>query len=823
MLMLINKVNKIMLNGLLLSLVISCNVVVSPTTNSYQISSEKQLGKLLNFESRVKYEGLEVDKAELKTERIKLDLDVLDSGTDKIKIPVYGEFNLIFESSNVYRISDNDASDGEARVQLPSEVLEMYINTKYTDNESNTSLKIEDKLYYLSDNLAKDKTYRLGKRLFPIPNDWHSEDKERYVLRLKNNGISKADIKFYKSDVVDYPSGIKEIGEEGGVIELRGVGRLEIPKGSIPKKTVVVMKQELQGREPLDLGSSHSDKRMPLADYVSPLVRIEPMGLKLKKDATLSLDYVDLKRLGNNHPRVLHYRFSLDQDHWYGFSMYSDLPLKEWTPYLPAKIDEFGYYSKFILKWNQPTSNIQAELENNINQDQFSIKDDENDFNVLAIPSKMEFDIQNITDKSKLSELKSRANYTYTMFSKLGYKLTKCEQDKNGYIISLFDKSFLPENARAATYKDENRDKTICSRIAISKESFPSETALEHELWHSFQYSNINVSYVDSKKMYWIREGTADYMGAKAYESNKRSLKLKNDEKQIYIETLNLGINELVNTIIDRPILNSDVSGYDAWGLFNTISRLEKTDGDKSSMKAFEDFYGSLGSTKLNSKSKYLKHYHDYAVDSFISTQKNYEKKLGKLFVYNPTQQISPPESTVSSDNVISTQFVKNNLKSENPIRSIKGELNNFATKYFKIKAGDVKQTELKIRVKNISEGLNITPVLFSKDKNEFVYVPRKRVLNTKTKRYDYTGEYEIYTSDFDLSDASNDKLSFGKNTGSVVLALSYANPNKLLTDKGTYDIEIGYNCPKLADDKKSNKNVGILEDSTCYKEKDFK
>lgn len=814
----IKKLSKIIINSILLSLVIGCNISNTNTIHLYQTElkvESKNEAKILNFESKVIKKSLEKSSKIPTGKEIKLNLDILSGGTDKIKIPENGEFSLVFESNSSYKITDNDATDGEAKIQLPSDVLETYINTSYQENNQNSKLDFEDKLYYLKDTLTKsDDIYRIGKRLFPIPDSWHSDDGKKYILRFKNNGIKKADLRFYQSDKVDYPSGIAEIDKSGGTVELAGVSKLEIPEGAITDKTVIVVKQELQGKDPLTpFPPSHSEKRESYLDYISPLIRIEPMGLKLNKKATLYFNQVDLKRLGNNNPCVIEFDFSREQNIWYGFPMESDLPIEKWIPDLPGKINEFGYVAKFMLKWISPTSNIQGE-----NANSYSKKDTE-DINI-------KFDMQGFpdtTEQEKIikNELNDRAIEAYKMFSSTGYKLKKCNTDKNGYIINLTnDPNILPANVSARTSEFFDTDNNVCSRIVINKTHYPNRTTLEHELWHSFQYSDPEVEkYMENDNYLWIKEGTADYMGSKAYEQYKRNHVISGNEATEYIGSLNYGVYKLDNTVINRVNLINGFSkyiGYDTWGFFNTISRLEKEE-DKSIMLAFKDIYGSPHSSTINPDSIYLSHYHDYAVNSFIAYSKNYGEglnKSSKLFVYSPTQLVNiDAEETIDTSKVITTQKIGDFSKNENPVKITSdkyGQLNNFSVKYFRIQAGaDLREVELHFDVKNLSKEVKITPISFSKN-NQFVYIPKKNKA---------TGDYQAYTSSFLLSDGSNNKLSFGKEISYVVLAVSYSDKLSRLDSKANYEISVGYGCPIPIDDKDSNKNVEIYSyNSNCFK-----
>jgi hypothetical protein len=119
----------------------------------------------------------------------------LPEGDDKkkIKIPLNGKFQLVFEkASSVSKkkeddddkkaiIIDNDATDGTATIQLPESIMEGFI--KVQNEETNVSkLTVEDKLYYSKTDLTelkpnekkedKEKCYRLGSKIFPVPDEF---------------------------------------------------------------------------------------------------------------------------------------------------------------------------------------------------------------------------------------------------------------------------------------------------------------------------------------------------------------------------------------------------------------------------------------------------------------------------------------------------------------------------------------------------------------------------------------------------------------------------------------------------------------------------
>lgn len=297
----------------------------------------------------------------------------------KIKIPLNGKFQLVFEkASSVSKkkeddddkkatIIDNDATDGTATIQLPESIMEGFI--KVQNEETNVSkLTVEDKLYYSKTDLTelkpnekkedKEKCYRLGSKIFPVPDDFHSDDGSKYILRFENTGTKTFAMKWYKSNKVDYPIGTAEITpEKGGVVELQGVGRLEIPVGAVDKPTIISMKQELTAPEIFVSGNGfYSNNR----DYLSSVVKLEPFGLKLNKPAKIHLE-TDKARLGNNSYKVIDWYESQDKLLWQEImdtlvDNFFDDPNNLKDDFM-VTLNELGYVSKQIEKFMKPDSN----------------------------------------------------------------------------------------------------------------------------------------------------------------------------------------------------------------------------------------------------------------------------------------------------------------------------------------------------------------------------------------------------------------------------------------------------------------------------------
>lgn len=101
----------------------------------------------------------------------------------------------------------------------------------------------------------------------------------------------------------------KEISPEGGIVELENVARLEIPPAALDQPTLIKIFQVLQVESNQELDESRalhssSGKGQPGFDFITPIVRLEPFGLKLKAAALLYLP-TDAVRVGNNDPKFI--------------------------------------------------------------------------------------------------------------------------------------------------------------------------------------------------------------------------------------------------------------------------------------------------------------------------------------------------------------------------------------------------------------------------------------------------------------------------------------------------------------------------------------
>lgn len=212
---------------------------------------------------------------------------------NQIQIPTTGEFKLIVAEGFAFRILDNDATDGVASITLPKGTYKTAIKMKKS-HEKTAQLEIRDRLYHLKDHLTATQQspwMDIGLRSLPISKEWHSEDGTAYMLHFKTKQNPSFHIIWKPStEKIPFPPGIKEIGPEGGTVELPGVAKLDIPPRALDKKILVSLHQERKVAENIyrydSLKGFVREK-----EFASPIVRIEPLFLKLKKKGHLFIKF----------------------------------------------------------------------------------------------------------------------------------------------------------------------------------------------------------------------------------------------------------------------------------------------------------------------------------------------------------------------------------------------------------------------------------------------------------------------------------------------------------------------------------------------------
>jgi len=295
--------------------IVRVNNIESPVNNISQPVSDGKFHitansshKGIQFSSIVNPQNL-TQKNPPKGQHLTVNLVTERPDVDSIKIPATGTFKVIFTGGGGrVVITDNDATDGEARVSMPSGRFDGYLQNR---GEPNNKMTFEDKLYYIKQDIARDKGqpvwWNVGKRELPIPLDWHSDDGGAYVLTITNAGVTNISTQWYSTqEAADIPPGIKKIGAAGGLVDLPGVGSLNIPQGAISQPTTIVMKQVLQANE------------LESFAYVSPMVKLYPEGLIFAKPALIRLN-IDSNKVKSNYPAMISYltkQSNEDDTHW---------------------------------------------------------------------------------------------------------------------------------------------------------------------------------------------------------------------------------------------------------------------------------------------------------------------------------------------------------------------------------------------------------------------------------------------------------------------------------------------------------------------------
>jgi hypothetical protein len=221
-------------------------------------------------------------------------------------MPETGEFKLTLTSGPRFELLDNDARDGEARVQMPASTLKTWVHLDESRNGG--TLEVSDELYYVKDTLSKERNkhkrhpdaryntwFKLGLRPLPVPGDWHSPDGQSFVLRFKAQQVQEFQLIWQKRrESAPFPPGVAEIGPEGGKIELPGVATLTVPDGALTQKTALSMRQVSSALTPYDL------------TYVSPVVKFEPDGLQFQKPARIKMK--NTIENWRHHPTLIQFR-----------------------------------------------------------------------------------------------------------------------------------------------------------------------------------------------------------------------------------------------------------------------------------------------------------------------------------------------------------------------------------------------------------------------------------------------------------------------------------------------------------------------------------
>jgi hypothetical protein len=201
--------------------------------------------------------------------------------------------------------------------------------------------------------------WQLGSRALPVPSNWKSSDGEKYVLRLKNEGVTDLTFRWYKTpnQAVALPPGTAEIGPAGGTVELPGVAKLEIPAGALGRREIIRLSQEITVADrsifpKIDPSRPLQFQWFERLDYMSPVVKIEPLGLKLNQAASLILPGKDEEALSKIYQNIFFILETQDinadnfDDFLSNMSMLSQMYNRPITIRDPIIVKEFGYIAK---------------------------------------------------------------------------------------------------------------------------------------------------------------------------------------------------------------------------------------------------------------------------------------------------------------------------------------------------------------------------------------------------------------------------------------------------------------------------------------------
>jgi len=212
----------------------------------------------------------------------------VSAGPQQIQIPATGSFRLEVQVGEKFAILDGDARDGLAQLQLPAGQLDTLLKLETTGQ---ARLKLEDRLYAVSDEVQTSEWQHVGLRPLPVPANWY-EPEGKLVLYFTTQQVEAFQISWVsKTAQAALPPGIKEIGSEGGVVELPGVASLNIPAGALSQPTVIRMRQQMEA-------ASHQlycpnpyipDECFDGWVFASPIVRIDPLELELHHPVQLDL------------------------------------------------------------------------------------------------------------------------------------------------------------------------------------------------------------------------------------------------------------------------------------------------------------------------------------------------------------------------------------------------------------------------------------------------------------------------------------------------------------------------------------------------------
>ncbi len=462
-----------------------------------------------------------------------------------VQIPKNGEFKVILREGSEFKYLDDDATDDNTIIiQMPKNNFKTYI---LLQSKKNSSLQVADDLYHVQDTLEGrlfDRWLSLGTRPIPVPSDWESPNGNDFVLRFNAKDVKGFYMGWFRTnDEVSSPPGIASIGPEGGLIELPGIGKVEFPAGALDNQTTIRMEELLNA--PVDNlfvqdveyegGTAQS-----LREYISPVVRIYPEGLALKKRAAVTLK-IDQERLGKNHPSMVD-RFAQSGDTFLsvfdGENAENGVLSQDRDMHTPFYVEQLADYYLTIPAYIRPEdefiseSSIVNTLDSNFSISQVPAQTKRTVCNT-ARPYRW---IYNTALLIKQPQLKAHIQATVKNIQTInsfycskmtyhpplnatgyipvgiGYALSKIDEydtskitykPATGAITNFFTHKKTKENIRAIGFTDH--------RVATANSYYDQ---VPHELFHLFSGAGMSEAKVYDKIPYWYTEGIAQAVGS---------------------------------------------------------------------------------------------------------------------------------------------------------------------------------------------------------------------------------------------------------------------------------------------------------------------
>lgn len=448
----------------------------------------------------------------------------------QVKIPETGSFQLKLTEGPVFKIVDQDATDGSALIQMPAATIKTWLHLSQNWRQ-NSSLEIEDPLYYVKDTVSTQKKswlsslrwLSMGLRPLPVPTEWASPYGKDLVLNFTAKDVSSFQMIWLRNDEkpADPPFGIKEIGPEGGTVELPGVGKLEIPAGALDEPVTIRLSQKQE--HPIIIKDKELfTNKLSYYDYMGPILKIEPLGLKMNKNGLVYLNFSEdnKKRLGNNSPSILDWVYFSDSSQpgsVKGF-LFSENEVTSVNSPIPFK--EFAYITRVMSEYISPSSNIKRFWPK---QSSFSTKQTSGTCpkaeQMFFVEAPENFPTENV-----YKTLEFVNNYYCTRFEfspPLWFR---------GAIPILIDDSFVspstalrrPESVNDTPGVGEN-DTPGVGEVTIKlplRKDYAMNFAIAHEMHHAYQFNQ--VSYYNNLPLeyYPLLESMPEYISHEMYMKN---------------------------------------------------------------------------------------------------------------------------------------------------------------------------------------------------------------------------------------------------------------------------------------------------------------